>query len=92
MPIKIVALSFYISFMIFVVFVWRELLCILVMIIAVIFGGMFGFSFEVLCELKGIKFLLGLLFFPVTMMIGIGVAFRELLWWFVPELLRNYGK
>lgn len=55
-----------------------------------IFAGLFGFSFEILSELQGCTCLLGVLFFPVLMIAGIGVAFKEIFCDIVPNLCEEY--
>lgn len=51
-----------------------------------IFAGLFGFSFEMLSELEGCTCLLGVIFFPVLMILGIGMAFKEIFCDVVPNL------
>jgi hypothetical protein len=58
------------------IFVCRDLLVILGMLFVTILTGMFGFSCEVLSNLDGICCVLGVIFFPVCMLMGIGMAFR----------------
>ncbi len=60
-----------------------------VMLVCII-AGIFGFSFEVLSNLEGPLCVLGVLFFPIVMMIGIVVAFREIFCDVIPNLCEEF--
>lgn len=60
------------------------------MFIVTIFAGLFGFSFEILSELECPGLLLGIVFFPVVMIIGVGRAFQEIFLDVVPEIGRGF--
>ena len=68
------------------IFASRDLLVMVGVTLVCIFAGLFGFSFEVLSNLDGFLCVLGLLFFPVVMIFGVGVAFREIFCDVVPNL------
>lgn len=55
-----------------------------------IFAGLFGFSLEMLSELEGWTCILGILFFPILMIAGIGVAYKEIFCDIVPNLCEEY--
>jgi hypothetical protein len=67
------------AFLMLFIFVGRDLICMLFLVIACLFGGMFMFSFESLCELEGAYLILGSIFFPVMMFYGIFRAIKEVL-------------
>jgi hypothetical protein len=69
-----------------IVFISRDLLVMTGVSLMCIFAGLFGFSFEMLSELEGYTCLLGVIFFPVLMILGIGVAFKEIFCDVVPNL------
>ena len=56
------------------------------MTLVCIVAGLFGFSFEILSELEGIACILGVIFFPFLMIVGIGYAFKEIFCDVVPGL------
>lgn len=58
------------------IFLFRDFLIIMAMIVTAVFAGMFAFSCEILEELEGFVYLLAIIFFPVTMIFGIVKAFR----------------
>lgn len=66
------------------------MLVIVGMAIVCIIAGLFGFSFELISELEGGACVLGIIFFPIVMLIGIGVAFREIFCDVVPDLCDEY--
>ena len=72
------------------VFIVRDLMVILVMLIFSLFAGMFAFSCELVCEQDGICCLCGVIFFPIMMLGGIGVAFRDMFCETVGELCQDY--
>jgi len=72
------------------IFVSRDLLVIAGVSIICVFAGMFGFSFELLSNLEGALCFFAVLFFPITMIIGVGVAFREIFCDVVPNLCEEY--
>ena len=88
-PIKLILVILFI-FLMMIIFVSRDLLIIFGMLVVTIFAGMFGFSFEKLCELQGCSFALALTFFPVMMIYGIGVAFRQIFCDVIPDLCSQY--
>ena len=59
------------------VFVVRDLWVILCMLFLTLFAGMFPFACEILGECEGLGAIIGILFFPVLMIMGIGRAFGE---------------
>jgi hypothetical protein len=71
-------LFFFVLFLMLVamVFVCKEMFVIATMAVVSIFAGLFGFSFELLSELEGLMFVMGVLLFPVTMILGIGIGFK----------------
>ena len=71
-------------------FIVRDLWVIVVMFFAAFFAGMFGLSCEILSDLDGIVCLLGVLFFPVLMILGIGKAFGEFFCEPVGEILQDF--
>ena len=73
-------------------FMWvsRDLLVMIAMFIVSILAGLFGFSFEIVSEQEGILFVLAVLFFPVTMILGVGVGFKEVFCDVVPDVTREY--
>ena len=71
-------------------FMVRDLWVILIMLIATIFSGLFVFSCEVLGDCEGIFCLLGILFFPVLMIMGVGRAFGEVFCEPVGEMMDDY--
>jgi len=56
------------------------------MFIVSIISGLFGFSFEIITELEGVLCILAILLFPITMIVGVGKAFRDVFCDVVPEL------
>lgn len=85
LPIKLFLFLLLIPLMAFI-WVSRDLLVIIGMFVISILAGMFGFSFELLSEAEGAWCCLGVLFFPVTMIIGVGVGFREVFCDVVPDV------
>ena len=61
-----------------IVFLVRDLLVIVGVLVITIFVGLFGFSFELVTKMDGCLALLLLIFFPITMIIGVGIAFKEI--------------
>lgn len=60
-----------------IMWIGRDFLVLIGLSLACIFAGMFGYSCEIVGDLDGGGLcVLAVLFFPVTMIIGIGVAFR----------------
>jgi hypothetical protein len=88
-PLKLFLFVFFLLLMVFI-FCFRDLLVIIGMTIVCIFAGMFGFSFELLSDLEGATCVLGVIFFPVVMIIGIGYAFKEIFCDVVPDLCEEY--
>jgi hypothetical protein len=71
-------------------FMCRDVIVIILMFVISIVGGLFGFSFEILCEQEGVFFILGIIFFPAVMVIGIVRAFREVFCETVGELCSTF--
>ena len=63
-------------FMVMIMFIGRDLLVWLVMFIVSIVAGIFRFSFEFICEQDEMFCILAVLFLPISMLIGIGIAFK----------------
>lgn len=63
--------------MVLLLFLTRDLFFYLCMSFMSLFAGMCGFSFEILSDQEGVMCILGALFFPVLMVMGIGRAFSE---------------
>jgi hypothetical protein len=76
-PLKLFLLLFFLLLML-MIFISRELLGIIGMAVICVFVGMFGFSFELISETEGCMAVLAMIFFPVTMLFGIGRAFQEI--------------
>lgn len=76
--------------MMLILFVSRDLLVFVGMFMVTIFAGLFGFSFEILSELECPMLLLGIVFFPVVMIIGVGRAFQEIFLDVIPEICGEY--
>jgi hypothetical protein len=76
LPFKLFLLVLFIPMM-GILWISRDLFVIVGLVIVSILAGLFGFSFELLSELEGFLCVLGVIFFPITMVVGVGVAFRE---------------
>lgn len=63
---------------------------IIVMFSISILAGMFAFSIEIIGEQEGLLCLLAVLFFPVTMVMGIGRGFSEIFCDVVPDVSREF--
>lgn len=74
MPLKLLIALFY-SLVMMIIFLIRDVMIILIVSIAGLIAGMFGFSFVVLCGYRGVKFVLGAVFFPAMMVIGVVKGF-----------------
>ena len=59
-------------------FILRDLSAVIGVTLVSILAGMFGFSFELLSDMEGWLCLLAVLFFPITMIVGVGLAFRDI--------------
>ena len=61
-----------------------------------IFIGIFGFSFELITRVEGAMCLFLVLFFPVTMVVGVVVSFKEIFCEmgtpFVGAFIKSIGK
>ena len=64
--------------LIFCAYLLRDIVAIVAILVLSIFVGMFGFSFELMTRTQGARCILLALFFPITMILGIGVAFKEI--------------
>ncbi len=73
---------------IFLLYALANILLVIFLCIISIFMGIFGFSFELLSRAGGALCILGAIFLPVTMLIGIGIAFKEVFW----EVMKDSGK
>jgi hypothetical protein len=60
------------------VFICRDMLVFFFLVFASLLSGMFAFSIETLCDQEGALFILGVIFFPITMVIGIVRGFQEI--------------
>jgi hypothetical protein len=76
LPLKFFIALFY-SLVMMLIFILRDMTIILMIIIAGLITGMFGFSLILLCDYKGAKRMLGALFFPVMMVIGVVKGFED---------------
>lgn len=74
-PLKVILFLALVPLM-FLLYLMRDLLILVFMILFSVVAGLFGFSFELVFKATGIACFLAVLFFPVTMLIGIGVGFR----------------
>lgn len=72
--------------MLLLIWVSRDLLVILGLFVVCIFAGIFGYPCEILSEQEGVWCCLGIVFLPVTMIIGIGYAFKDIFCDVVPEM------
>lgn len=88
-PLKLILIILFIMLMV-IIFVSRDALIILGMLVVTLCAGMFGYSFERLCDLDGCQFFLALFFFPVMMIYGIGLAFGEIFCDVIPDLCSQY--
>ena len=86
-PIKIVLFLLFILLMV-IVGISRDLLIMVGMFIISVFAGLFGFSFELVAQSEGVIRCLAVLFFPVTMLVGVFVGFREVFCDTVPDVSR----
>lgn len=74
-------------------FVGKDLLVVVALALVSLFAGLFGFSFERLCEYGDYdktKFLLGIIFFPVLMFIGVVIGFKEIFCDTAPEIMAGF--
>ena len=72
-------------------FLVRDVFVMVVMVIVCVVLGIFAYTCEVFEGLSGLKCFLATIFLPVTMMIGVGLAFREVYCDVVPTMLwENY--
>lgn len=51
-----------------------------VLVVASIITGIFCFSFEFICDQEGVWCILAAIFLPVSMIVGVGIAFRDVFW------------
>lgn len=58
------------------IFIVKDLSIIAGLAIMCILTGMFGYSYEIISDARGLKFILALALFPITMLVGMGMAFR----------------
>lgn len=62
--------------LLFAFYVLKDILVFLGLFLVSLFAGLFGFSIELLFRVDCLLRVVGVLFFPITMIIGVGVAFR----------------
>lgn len=62
------------------VFLFKDFWIIIAAIVIGIFAGAFAFSFEIISDLNGLLCALAIIFFPITMVLGIAVAFESFFW------------
>lgn len=72
------------------IFVSRDFFVIVGVSLLCFLAGTFGFSVELITNLDGLKRILAILFFPVTMLVGITIAFREIFCDIVPPVCEDY--
>ena len=93
-PLRLIGTLLY-SFLLLIVFIGNHFLALLMMLVVSLIAGLFGFSFELLAQAEGVMVLLGVVFLPVTMVLGVGVAIREMLCPFtanITQQLHNIAK
>lgn len=90
MPVKC-CIAFVYTLVMMLIFLLRDLTVILVVCIAGLIAGMFGFSFIALCGYTGVKFVLGVLFFPAMMVIGVVKGFEDYFGIIITETLSEFG-
>jgi len=76
---------FFIPVMI-LLWLFRDFFVIIGISIAWIISGLFGFSFDIIAELEGGICFLAIVFFPLTMLAGVGKAFQDIFYDVIPEL------
>lgn len=89
MLLKVLLFTLFIPVMI-LLFMVRDLWVILCMLFVTLLAGMFGFSFEIISDLEGPLCLLAVLFFPVTMILGVGRAFGEVFCEPVSDMMEDF--
>ena len=72
------------------VFIVRDLMVMLSLFFVSLLAGMFGFSCQTVCDLEGVLCILGVIFFPVFIIVGIGMAFKEIFCETMGELCEDY--
>ena len=79
-PLKIVLiLALYPLFL--VLYLIRDIMVVIMITVLSLLVGMFGFSFELLTRVDCMLRIVVIIFFPVTMIAGIGISFSEM---FIP--------
>lgn len=65
---------------VFILMIWvgRDIMLIILTVIACIVAGLFCFSCELVSNLEGAWCVLAVIFFPITMLIGVKNAFAEI--------------
>ena len=91
LPIKLVLFLLFLAVML-LIFVSRDLMVLIGVTSITLIAGMFGFSLALVKDQEGFMCLLAVLFFPVTMIFGIILAFKEIFCDVAPNMCSDYCK
>ena len=75
--------------MLFLLLFWQTSVIFAIMF-ATVTSGMLVFSVYLLCQLEGLYLFLGILFFPLFLLLGVGYAFKEFFLVVISESLKDW--